>query len=63
LGIWIPRPQEKDLIQALILREVEGRPDVFERIGQVVIDSIDRTCDPGEEDEVIRSQWQVLTIV
>ena len=45
LKMWLPQPPKKDVIHALILRQVEGSPDTFERIGRVIIDEIDNPCD------------------
>ena len=63
LHLGPPPKSREDLIQTLILREVDGQPDVFQRIGQVVLDKIDNTCEPGEEDIVPKIQVQVLTII
>jgi hypothetical protein len=63
LHLGLPPRERKDVIQSLILREVDGRPDVFERIGQCTLDEIDDTCDPGEEDDICEMHEQVLTII
>ena len=57
-----PRP-DKDMIQALILREVDGSPNVFQRIGQVSLDEMDNTIGEGETEVDIAYKMETITII
>lgn len=63
INMGTPNREQKDVIQSLILREVDGQPDVFERIGQCTLDEMDNSCEPGEEDEKVEQRIQILTII
>jgi hypothetical protein len=60
----LPAPEPPgDVLQGLILREVEGQPDVFQRIGQVVLDNVGSDYLPGEEDTGQEFRLRQLTII
>jgi hypothetical protein len=59
----LPITKPKDVIQALVLREVDGRPNVFQRIGQVILDDIPDDYLEGEDDVEPKMERLVLTLI